>query len=386
MAVAMLLIAGKCALILALGVAALRLLHRASAAMRHSVCMTVFAVVMILPVVALSAPSWNIMPARTFEAIGTSAAAMSVLEHVSVASSGSALLAAAIWGIGALLAMVRVVRGVQLAALLRRTSRPITSVAWQRAIDLARARVVLPRVVPVMESECITVPCVAGLWRPVILVPRHGEQWSAESMYSAVVHELTHVQRRDVLAQLIANVACAIHWYNPLSWRVARGASLAREQACDDAALKHDAVPSEYAELLLALIPFAPSRTAPAMGTVSLTTPSNIGVRVRAILNPATNREPASLSSRAFVSIVGLACALGVGTASITKAQQAVVSPRSERDVIAAAVRQACSQPSPTRSVEGQRREVTFQVSLQNRASSATPSKATRYTVNARCP
>lgn len=65
------------------------------------------------------------------------------------------------------------------------------------------------------------------------------------------MHELAHVRRRDVLVQLGAEGARALHWLDPLVWIALRELQVERERACDDAVLQAGARPSGYAAFLL---------------------------------------------------------------------------------------------------------------------------------------
>jgi beta-lactamase regulating signal transducer with metallopeptidase domain len=50
----------------------------------------------------------------------------------------------------------------------------------------------------------------------------------AEARQAALVHELTHIKRGDRRTQAIAQLACAIYWFNPLVWYAAAGCARAR--------------------------------------------------------------------------------------------------------------------------------------------------------------
>lgn len=96
-------------------------------------------------------------------------------------------------------------------------------------------------------------PHVAGLFRSVVMLPPQAARWTAEARHAALVHELTHIRRRDRLTQAFAQLACAIYWFNPLVWHAAAALARERERACDDEVLRLGARPSEYATLLLDL-------------------------------------------------------------------------------------------------------------------------------------
>ena len=84
-------------------------------------------------------------------------------------------------------------------------------------------------------------------------MPPSAAAWTIEARQAALVHELTHIKRADRRTQAIAQLACAIYWFNPLVWYAAAGLARERERACDDEVLRFGAKPSAYATLLLDL-------------------------------------------------------------------------------------------------------------------------------------
>ena len=69
------------------------------------------------------------------------------------------------------------------------------------------------------------------------MLPVAAQDWSDEQLRSVLLHELAHIKRRDVLGQLLAQFACALHWFNPLVWFAAWRLHVERERACDDLVL-----------------------------------------------------------------------------------------------------------------------------------------------------
>lgn len=92
--------------------------------------------------------------------------------------------------------------------------------------------------------EC---PVALGIFRPVVLLPE------GEAADLAVRHELTHILRHDLAGRGLLFLACALYWFDPLVWAMARIAGEDMEAACD-AQLVRDMTASEkraYGELLL---------------------------------------------------------------------------------------------------------------------------------------
>ena len=78
-----------------------------------------------------------------------------------------------------------------------------------------------------------TAPFVAGLFQPMIYLPRHCGRWEKETLRMVLLHELGHVARRDLWTNLAARLACVIYWFNPLVWWLRSKLITQCEFACD---------------------------------------------------------------------------------------------------------------------------------------------------------
>jgi hypothetical protein len=118
------------------------------------------------------------------------------------------------------------------------------------------------------------------------MMPPSAASWAIEARQAALVHELTHIKRADRRTQAIAQLACAIYWFNPLVWHAAAGLARERERACDDEVLRFGATPSAYATLLLDLARKPESLWTPATA-LSMARRSAIEGRLLSILADA---------------------------------------------------------------------------------------------------
>lgn len=106
--------------------------------------------------------------------------------------------------------------------------------------------------VSVALSEGIRSPGLAGLVRPVILLPADILSWtSPEERTSILRHELAHVERWDHLASLFQSVLGAFLFFHPMLRYACNQLSLERELACDDRVLGLGTEPKAYAEAIL---------------------------------------------------------------------------------------------------------------------------------------
>lgn len=95
---------------------------------------------------------------------------------------------------------------------------------------------------------------VHGWWRPVILVPEGLRQrFSTEEIRGMFLHELAHVRRGDLMWSRLLLAVCALHWFNPLVWLLARRMRADAELECDRIALEKlsHTQRSHYGEALL---------------------------------------------------------------------------------------------------------------------------------------
>ncbi len=96
----------------------------------------------------------------------------------------------------------------------------------------------LRRAPAIMVTPLVDTPALGGVLRPRLLFPVGFEtRVSAAELRWVVRHELGHLRRRDTAAQAWMQLACAVHWFNPLVWVAARLARQDCELACDEAVL-----------------------------------------------------------------------------------------------------------------------------------------------------
>jgi beta-lactamase regulating signal transducer with metallopeptidase domain len=133
-----------------------------------------------------------------------------------------------------------------------------SSTAPHRIREMANAlsiRIGLRRVPRLLVSDDVDTPLVAGLFRPVVLLPNHGfTRLRPDQQFMVLCHELAHVKRGDLWFGWAPAIAERAFFFHPLAHLAAREYSLWREAACDAAVLDAlEAAPREYGCLLLDL-------------------------------------------------------------------------------------------------------------------------------------
>lgn len=140
-----------------------------------------------------------------------------------------------------------------------------TVLLWQLAAYLLARRKLMSRAVPTEDYTALAAevcprrrvrffrvsgletPMTLGLLRPMVLLPE------GIVPQAAVRHELIHIRRWDVGYKALMLLACAVHWFDPLVWLMARRAGRDVEASCDAAVVAggDDAQRREYGALLL---------------------------------------------------------------------------------------------------------------------------------------
>ncbi len=227
-------------------------------------------------------------------------------------SLGAMLLA--IWIAGSLLVLSRVVRAhVRLAHVVHDAKYDADADAMWSA-RLAAAGTALGALAPrVRLTELVSVPAVAGLRRPVLLLPVDAPEWTDEAQRVVVLHEVAHVARHDIISQLLGQLACALFWYLPVVWLAVRQAAALREQATDDLVLASGVRASSYAASLIDLARRS-SLAGDLMAAVAMASPTHLRRRVVAILDASADRR-----GLARVRLVGLT-AVAVVSATVLAA------------------------------------------------------------------
>jgi len=179
-------------------------------------------------------------------------------------------------------------------------------VAARAASPLSRDLPISPISVPVMCCSILIEPCVFGILRPVLLLPEGIlDRLTTGQLKAILVHELTHVRRRDNLAATIHMIVEALFWFFPPVWWIGTRLIDERERACDEEVLRVIGEQEIYAEGILAVCKFCLELSPVCAAGV---TGPNLKGRIEAIMR---NRIAARLN---FGKMLMLA---GAGTAAV---------------------------------------------------------------------
>jgi bla regulator protein BlaR1 len=176
--------------------------------------------------------------------------------------------------------------------------------SWLSALAEAQRRMGFKHGTALLVSNELRSPISWGVLRPTIVLSPKAVEAVGEAE-AIIAHELAHVARLDWAKLLASRVACALFWFNPLVWMLARESHQLREEAADDAVLMADIDGPDYATLLVgaarhdnkaALL--AAHGVAPGKGSLKR--------RITRVLDGSLKRGPAS-ASWILMSLVVLA-------------------------------------------------------------------------------
>jgi beta-lactamase regulating signal transducer with metallopeptidase domain len=341
-------IAVKVSLVLALAVVAQLLLRtRTSAAARHFAWTMTIAALLVLPALSAALPAWVVstraavgdgvgpigkdsdqnlsgtqpsieMLANRPDPVGSAPGGQRPIERTNTsdrATYSPGMYAAGIYFSGVLAMLL--VAAVQRRSVQRlvRESTPTVDATWINLFAESAARMGVDRTVRLLRSRERSMPIAVGIRRPAIVLPAVADTWSDARRQAVLLHEMAHIARQDCLTQRMAFAACALYWFHPGTWWVARRLQIERELACDDRVIAAGAPAQDYAGHLLDIAyTFGPHR-APALA-VGMARSPELERRLRAVVDTARDRRVPARGLRLALTVV--VAALLVPLASAT--------------------------------------------------------------------
>ena len=99
-------------------------------------------------------------------------------------------------------------------------------------------------------GACVTAPFTLGILRPRVYLP---DDLQDTARRAVLLHEQTHIRRRDPLTKPLFYAVACLHWFNPLAWLAFCTFERDMEAACDEAAVRGRPLPERnaYCESLL---------------------------------------------------------------------------------------------------------------------------------------
>lgn len=213
----------------------------------------------------------------------------------------------AIWSLLALVGLVRVVAGLRQVNQIRRNAEAVDPERLEPALRESLEN--FPRNVTLCSSNQVHVPAAIGFLKPTVVIPHWFlEEMPAAELHQVVLHELTHLRRRDDWTNLAQKIIKAVLFFHPSIWWVEQRLSLEREMACDDAVLAQATTPRHYAECLARLAERSLSKKKISLAQAVVGRMRQLSLRVAEILD--VNRPRSTRIWKPAVPLVMAAAAL----------------------------------------------------------------------------
>ena len=197
--------------------------------------------------------------------------------------------------------------------LIGRRGTTLSSPAWRKRLtDAGIATGVSVDSIRLLASTDAQVPATWGVRRPVVLLPRDALRWPADRVQAVLRHELTHIGAHDPATRLLSRILCALFWFHPGVWWLARRFDNDAEAACDDRVLLSGVRASDYAEWLAASAHRDGSRL---MGATALARRGNLRARLAAVTD--TQRRVVTPTRKMALCTVALASIIAVPLATV---------------------------------------------------------------------
>lgn len=328
-----LLVKGSAILLIA-GVVAFAM-RRSSASRRHLVWLAALAGLLLVPVAQVRLPNWQ-LPADQAPVV-TQLLAPTVLQPIVQAPGKHALFGVSpvftprapapqtppfdyvaviqvAWMLGCLGFLAWTAFGLFMVWLVVRSGK---------RSDLAESicQAAAPNI-RILICPKLRVPAMAGIVRPAILLPGEALIWDRRRLEMVVAHEAAHIRRHDWLWQVLGQIACSVHFFNPLAWVALKQLRKDSELACDDFVLGLGFDPDSYARTLLEI---ARNSRFQVANTVGMARSADVEGRLRSIVDDTKNRK--WVSGRTVLSVVLSAIAI-VTPLAIVKAMPGVAARR----------------------------------------------------------
>ncbi|SCJ42461.1 Methicillin resistance mecR1 protein [uncultured Flavonifractor sp.] len=158
------------------------------------------------------------------------------------------------------------------------------------------------------ESDRVDSPFVLGFFPPKIYLPLG---LTGDTRRYVLLHERSHIRRGDHIVKVLAFLALAVHWFNPLLWVSWFLSCRDMEAACDEAVLRRspEDIRKNYSAALLSLAVAHPLRVPLAFGE------NDVKGRVKGALR--WKRPAAALVAVALVALLASCYMLAANPAQV---------------------------------------------------------------------
>lgn len=214
------------------------------------------------------------------------------------------------YALGLILLLLRMALAWQQLATLKKTLVAATG-DWAARFSSLKDRMGLGPKTTLCFSEKVRSPMMMGWLKPLVILPvALVNHLDIPQVATILIHELTHVRRKDYSWNLLQILMETLLFFNPVSWWLSAAIRRERELACDDQAMTYISEPLQYAEALLALE--VQRMTLTGVLAAAGNGPKNLLFnRIKRITAMQTTHKSGSQGWLAIITLVGIIAATG---------------------------------------------------------------------------
>lgn len=246
--------------------------------------------------------------------------------HLHPSAPPLTLLLGFLWLLGVGVSVWRLMRSHRTLRMLALNAQADTHSDFRRLCATLLDSLSLRTKVRFAVSELIDVPCVIGLFKPLVLLPAALlARMPQDQLELVLLHELSHIKNGDLWINSMQIIVEVLLFFHPVVHWISADVRATRERICDRAVLNLRATPVRYAHALVSLEEFRHE----FRGLTLAATGGELTSRVRDILAP---RRPnitlnARRSMRGTVLLSLSAAVVLAGTVSSAFVQRTVETP-----------------------------------------------------------
>jgi beta-lactamase regulating signal transducer with metallopeptidase domain len=350
-------LATKGVILFVIAYGATRLISSLSATRRHTLWLLVLVMLAVLPVAQLLLPVVHIpfLQSDGFSPVARAASfpfdyqqsATAATAASSISVGGTAGGAPIRWlppllaGTWALVALILAGRPIMARIALGRLARSANYPAAPASLLNALADRIGVRRAILLDHPQVEIPFAFGIFNPRVVLPQSWHAWSSRRLKAVLMHELSHIKRRDALSNAAAHMLCALLWFNPLMW-IARALMLREAEVCCDLEVLTNGIKGpEYALTILEILRRARGPYFVRSSACTLGRRRMLKERIRHILFPEALAQRAASFIRGRILMLGFCVLLPLFAVSISLrgpeklygAWQRQVEPKPARDL-----------------------------------------------------
>lgn len=162
---------------------------------------------------------------------------------------------ACVWIVGAMILLL--IHFIGYIRFIRKMRKNSVLVSCPELVDFTK------RKVAVRVWENISSPFMVGFIKPTLVLP--ARVLTEEQLNNILRHEMTHVQRHDILYKWLTVFVKCFHWLNPMIWVVEKQINAECEISCDLTVTQNMSKGEEmsYIDTLLSLLPKGKTKQIP---------------------------------------------------------------------------------------------------------------------------